>query len=72
MKVTINIRAEGTITVDVPDDKLPELETFIEDHEARGPLDPEDLPEFCRIDVADLPNQMRWEVDDIWWKDQGK
>jgi len=72
MKVTFTITAEGTITAEIPDDRFTEFMTFVEDHEARGPLDPSDLPDFCGIDMADLPNQMKWEIDDIWWKDQGK
>lgn len=71
MRVTFNIRAEGIVTVDVPDDKLPKLETFIYDKQvSRETIDPADLPAYCGISLQELQSQVSWEVDDIWWKGQ--
>jgi hypothetical protein len=72
MKVSLTIRAEGIVTVDVPDDKLPELAAFMDDHESmHARIDPAELPGFCGIDMGEVMNQMAWEVEDIWWKGQG-
>lgn len=71
MKVTFNVKAEGMIKVEIPDDKLPELEALLDEHDGlKQPIDPADLPPWCGIDVQELPNQVAWEVDDVWWKGQ--
>lgn len=75
MKVTFNIRASGMINVEIPDEKIPELEAFLDarDEEgAVGPLDPEALPAFCNLSNVDFTNELEFEVEDIWWKDQVK
>ena len=71
MKVTFVVKAEGSIKVEIPDDKLPELEALLDEHEGmKQAIDPFNLPPWCGVHVQDLPDEMTWEVDDIWWKGQ--